>query len=179
MEMTMSSTQRKMFLMLAISLIAVGCDSVAQYSGDGKLVDNGPSAATDRYVLDLGPVSLKTPTSATFKLQNLPKENFVIGIELRAPGGSAIDQSTITPVVSIALLEDGKALITKEAKLSDWTWSVHSPGTYAFVYGRGQPGTYFTPVSGKRYELTLKVKEPDRGAASYTASLVAKSGGWK
>lgn len=165
--------------MLAISLIAVGCDSVAQYSGDGKLIDNGPSAATDRYVLDLGPVSLKTPTSATFKLHNLPKENFVIGVELRGPGGSVVDQGAITPVVSIALLEDGKALVTKEAKLSEWTWSIHSPGNYAFVYGRGQPGTYFTPMPGKSYELTFRVKEPDHGSVNYVASLVAKSGGWK
>lgn len=175
----MSSMRRKTFLMIAMSLMAVGCDSVAQYSGDGKLIDNGPAAATDRYVIDLGPVSLKAPMSATFKLQNLPKENFVIGIELRAPAGSRATQGEITPVVSIALLEDGKALVTKEAKLDEWTWSVHSPGDYAFVYGRGQPGTYFTPIAGKRYELTFRVKEPDRGSANYTASLVAKSGGWK
>lgn len=175
----MNSISRKKILMVAMSLMVVGCDSVAQYSGDGKLVDNGPSAASDRYVLDLGPVSLKTAASATFKLENLPKENFVIGIALRVPEGSSVNQNLITPAVSLALLEDGKALVTKEAQLNAWTWSVHSTGNYAFVYGRGQPGTYFTPTAGKRYELVFGVTEPDRGNENYTAALVVKSGGWK
>ena len=126
---------------------------MTQYSGDGKLIDDGPFAATNRYVLDLGPISLKAPALATFKLRNLPKENFVIGIEFRSPAGSTVNQGEITAMVSITLLEDGKAVITQEAKLNEWTWSIHSSGDYAFVYGRGQPGTYFTPISGKRYEL--------------------------
>lgn len=180
----MSLVQRMTFLVFAISQIAavVGCNPMAQYTGDGKLIDNGPSAATDRYVLDLGSIPLKTPASTTFKLANLPKEEFVIGIEIRLPAssGGKIDPGSINSVVSLVLLgEDGKALITKEGKLSDWTWSIHSPGNYAFVYGRGESGTYFTPVPGKRYELMLKVKEPDRSTVSYTSSLVAKSGGWK
>lgn len=180
----MSVMQRITFLIFAISLIAavVGCNPMAQYTGDGKLTDLGPSAATDRYVLDLGPIPLKTPTSMTFKLTNLPKEEFVIGIEIRLPAssGGKIDPDSINPVVSLTLLgEDGKALITKEGKLSDWTWSIHSPGSNAFVYGRGESETYFTPVPGKRYELILNVKQPDRSTVSYTALLVAKSGGWK
>jgi len=175
----MSFNSHKAFVVLTISLFATlaGCDTVAQYSGDGRLTDNGPSAATDRYVLDLGPVSLKTPASATFKLKNLPKTDFVLGIELRSP--SKIEQGSINPVVAISLIEDGKTIVSKEAKLNDWTWSIHSPGSYAFVYGREKSATHFTPTPGKSYELTLRVKEPDRGSANYTAALVAKSGGWK
>ncbi len=171
---------RKTFPVFAVFLIAAlaGCDIVAQYTGDGRLTDNGPSAAADRYVLDLGTVSLKTPASTTFKLKNLPKTDFVVGIELRSPT-SKLEQGAVNAEVSIALMEDGKAIIAKEAKLSEWTWSVHSPGNYVFVYGREQPTTHFTPTLAKNYELTLRVKEPDRGNANYTASLVAKSGGWK
>jgi hypothetical protein len=150
---------------------------VAQYAGDGRLTDKGPSAATDRYVLDLGQVSLKAPTSATFKMKNLPKTEFVVGIELRSP--TKLDQASVNSMVGVTLLEDGKAIISKEAKLSEWTWSIHSPGNYAFIYGREQPSTYFTPIHGKNYELALRVKEPDRGNANYTAALVAKSDGWK
>lgn len=170
----------KIFAAVAISLLAAlaGCDSVAQYSGDGRLTDNGPSAATDRYVLDLGQVSLKAPVSAKFKLKNLPKTDFVVGIELRSPS-SKLEEGAVNPVVAIALTEDGKPIITKEAKLSEWTWSIHSPSNYAFVYGREQPATHFTPTPGKNYELTLQVKEPDRTNVNYTAALVAKSGGWK
>lgn len=163
----------------ATSVIAAGCESVAQYSGDGKLIDNGPRAATDRYVVDLGSVSLRTPGTATFKFRNLPGENFVIGFELQAPSGSKLDQTAITPVVSVLLKEDGKPLVSKEGRLSDWTWSVKSPGDRAFVYGREKPDTYFDALPGKDYELILQVKQPDRASTNYTASLVAKSGGWK
>ena len=164
---------------MAIALFTLGCDSVAQYSGDGKLVDNGPTAATDRYVLDLGSVSLRKPSSTTFKLKNLPKENFVVGLELRAAKGSKLDQSTITAVIEVSLKQNGIPLITREAQLSEWTWSVPAAGNQAFVYGRERPSTYFDSVPGKDYELTFRVQQPDRGSANYTASLVAKSGGWK
>jgi hypothetical protein len=42
-----------------------------------------------------------------------------------------------------------------------------------------RPSTYFTPVPGKNYELTLSIKGADHRDADYTAALVAKSGGWK
>lgn len=168
-----------MLALLAVSLITTGCESVAQYSGDGRLIDNGPRAATDRYVVDLGSISLKTPGTTTFKFRNLPKENFVIGLELQAPQGSKLDQMAIAPLVSIGLRQDGKPVVTKEGRMSEWTWSVRAPGDRAFVYGREKPGTYFDAVPGKDYELTLQIKQPDRGSANYTASLVAKSGGWK
>lgn len=171
---------RKALLIVGMSLLSAlaGCDTVAQYSGDGRLIDNGPSAATDRYVLDLGPVSLNAPASTTFRLKNLPKTDFVVGVELRSPS-SKIEQGSINPLVAISLMEDGKRIVSKEAKLNDWTWSIHSGGKYAFVYGREQPATYFTSLPGKNYELTFRVKEPDRGSANYAVGLVAKSGGWK
>src|SRR5712664_1410730 len=142
----MTQVNNWVFALVAVALIAAGCESVAQYSGDGKLIDNGPGAATDRYVLDLGPISLKAPRTVTFKFKNLPKENFVLGFELHAPQGSKLEQSAITPMVSIVLLENGKPIVTKDGKLSEWTWSVRSPGDSAFLYGREKPGTYFDPV---------------------------------
>lgn len=164
---------------MAAVLLLLGCESVAQYSGDGKLIDNGRTAATDRYVLDLGSVSLSKAGSTTFNFKNLPKENFVIGLELRAPEGSKLDEQTINPVIEVSLTENGTPLVTKAAPLKEWTWSVLSPGNRAFVYGREKPNTYFDPVPGKNYQLTFRVRQPDQGSANYTASLVAKSGGWK
>jgi hypothetical protein len=128
---------------------------VAQYSGDGRLTDNGPSAATDRYVLDLGPVSLKTPALRTFKMKNLPKADYVIGLELRSQA-SKLQPGAVDPVVSIALTEDGKRIIAKEGKLSEWTWSIHSPGNYALVYGREPP--FHLLYSGTRQELRIDTK---------------------
>lgn len=169
--------------LFATAAVLAGCDSaVAQYSGDGKLTDSGPGAATDRYVLDLGPVSLKSENSAKFRLVNLPKVDFVIGIELKAAGmlSSSLEKSSINPSVSVKLVgAGGKTVVAKEGKLTEWTWSVQAPGNYAFVYGRETPGTHFTPDSRAEYELTLSVREPDRSGTDYSARLVAKSGGWK
>jgi hypothetical protein len=165
--------------LLVASVFGAGCEPVADYSGDGKLIDNGARASTDRYVVDLGSVSLKSAGTSTFRLKNLAKENFVIGFELQAPPGSQLEQAAIAPVVSIALKQAGKSLVNKEGSLSQWAWSVKSPGDRAFVYGRDKPDTYFDALPGKDYELTLQVKQPDRGGAHYTASLVVKSGGWK
>lgn len=166
-------------VVIAVASLLFGCESVAQYSGDGKFLDNGPAAATDRYVLEFGSVSLRKAGSTTFRFKNLPRENFVVGLELSTPEGSKLDQSTINPVIEVLLTESGTPLITKTARLSEWTWSVLSPGNRAFVYGREKPSTYFDPVPGKEYQLVFRVQEPDHGRANYTASLVAKSGGWK
>jgi hypothetical protein len=165
-------------LLVSFLVLIVGCDSV-QYNGDGKLIDNGAGAATDRYVLDLGIVSLRTPTSSMFKLTNLPKDNFVVGLALRSPDGLKLDQRAIAPVVAITLLEDGKLIFTKEGTLTDWTWSDDPLGDRVFVYGRRDPGTYFDALPNRTYELRFFTKQPDRGSLKYEASLVAKSGGWK
>jgi hypothetical protein len=170
---------RGVVVVTAAALFSLGCESAAQYSGDGKLVDNGRAAVTDRYVLDLGSVSLKKTGSATFRFKNLPKENFVVGLELRAPEGSNLNGSSINPTIEVSLTENGVLLIEKAGKLSGWTWSIQSPGSRAFVYGRENPSTYFDSVPGKDYQLTFRVRDPDQGKAKYTAFLVAKSGGWK
>jgi hypothetical protein len=58
---------------LAVSVMSLsGCYRVSQYSGDGQLTDNGRFAATDRYVLDLGPIDLTRPGMRTFRLSGLP-----------------------------------------------------------------------------------------------------------
>ena len=43
---------------ISLVITSVNCMSVLSYSGDGQLIDNGPLAATDRYVLDLGEITL-------------------------------------------------------------------------------------------------------------------------
>src|SRR5260221_5810767 len=59
-----------------------GCYQVSHYSGDGQLIDNGPFAATDRYVLNLSPVDLTQRGKKTFRMANLPEANFVTGFEI-------------------------------------------------------------------------------------------------
>ena len=159
-----------------------GCYQVSHYSGDGQLIDNGPFAATDRYVLNLSPVDLTQRGKKTFRMANLPEANFVTGFEISvAPEDrAAIEQRLTNPTVSLELSETaGKVLFSKASALDAWTWSVPSQGRQAFVYGSGEPGTYFNAVPGTEYTLTLSVLEPDRSRSRYATRLVAKSGGWK
>ena len=164
------------FLLLAAAL--TGCVAASQYSGDGRLVDNGAGAATDRYVLDLGAISLTNPGSTTYTLAGLPSTDFVVGIELRG-SASNVESGSINPTVAMVLTDGSKTVMSKKASLRDWTWSIHAPGNYAFVYGREQASTNFTPSPGKRYKLTVTTEQPDRSAVNYQAALVAKSAGWK
>jgi hypothetical protein len=159
-----------------------GCYRVSHYSGDGQLIDNGSTAATDRYVLDLGPINLAQPGKKTFRLENLPKENFVTGVEMSvSPEDRAANETRrANPTISLELSgPDGTVLFTKKSALDEWTWSVPADGLRTFVYGRGEPGTYFNAVPKTKYTLTLNVLEPDRSQSKYTALLMMKSGGWK
>jgi len=160
----------------------LGCYRVSQYSGDGQLIDNGSTAATDRYVLDLGPINLAQQGTKTFRLVNLPEENFVAGVEISvAPEDRpAIETRRANPTISLELTgPDGKFLFTKKSALDAWTWSVPADGHRAFVYGRGEPGTYFNAAPKAAYTLTLNVLEPDRSQSKYNAPLMMKSDGWE
>lgn len=163
-------------------VLVAGCDSVANYSGDGKLTDNGIFAATDRYVLDLGPVPLKNRGEKKYRLENLPQESFVVGIEIRpaVKDLASLERKPINAVVFLSLAaSDGKQVFTVEADISSWTWNLPSTADYAFIYVRSDPGTYFTPASKSGYTMTLKILQPDSGSLQYEARLLAKSGGWK
>lgn len=172
-----ASTLAALFMVLV-----AGCDSVANYSGDGKLTDNGIFAATDRYVLDLGPVPLKNRGEKKYRLENLPKESFVVGIEIRpaVKDLASLERKPINAVVSLLLAaSDGKQVFAVDSNLSSWTWNLPSTADYAFIYVRNDPGTYFIPTSKSGYAMTLKVLQPDSGSLQYEARLLAKSGGWK
>lgn len=169
-------------LMIIPVVFLSGCYRVSQYSGDGQLIDNGSTAATDRYVLDLGLINLAQPGKKTFRLENLPEENFVTGVEISvAPEDRATNETRrANPTISLELSgPDGKVLFAKKSALDEWTWSVPADGLRAFVYGRGEPGTYFNAAPKTEYTLTLNVLESDRSQSKYTARLMMKSGGWK
>ncbi len=165
-----------------LAAILSSCYSASSYSGDGRLVDNGRSAATDRYVLDLGAIDLNKQGVSTYRIENLPAENFVIGIELQVPPRQrvAIENKSIKPTISIELLgPQGESITRDQSMLDTWTWSVRAMDTTAFVYRRDQPGTFFTPIKNRRYELKFGIVQPDLSDFKYSARLLAKSGGWK
>jgi hypothetical protein len=173
---------RLLSIALIISAAFLSGCPMTKYSGDGTLVDNGSGAATDRYVLDLGSIDLTQQNRKTFRLAELPKANFVVGIEVKAAASDSalLDGQSITPTVSISLSESsGVVLFSKKAPLNSWTWSLPADADSAFVYGRETPSTYFDAATDVEYTLTLDVVEPDRSGSKYIAVVTAKTAGRK
>jgi hypothetical protein len=65
---------------LAIAL--TGCLAGMFYSGDGRLIDHGPTAFDQRYVLDLGSVDLRKTGKVQYHLGKLPNVPFNVGLDI-------------------------------------------------------------------------------------------------
>jgi hypothetical protein len=158
-----------------------GCYQVPHYSGEGQLIDNGPSAETDRYVLNLGSIDLTQRGKKSFRTVDLPKAKFVTGIEISIAlkDQNIIEEKRIKPSVSLELSDSaGRVLFEKKSTLDTWTWSIVAKSRNAFIYGKGDPGTFFDAQQGE-YVLTINIIDPDPSQSKYSAVLIAKSSGWK
>ena len=173
----------KLILTIILPIILlVGCYNVPKYSGDGHLVDNGGSVATDRYVLNLGLIDLRQRGSSTHRIKNLPEAHFVVGIELRVlqKDISTLEKKTVNPTILLELSGlKGEVIFSKKSKLNSWTWSALVDESQAFIYGRRGQTTYFQSLPQSDYTLTLTVLQPDFSQLKYTALLILKSAGWK
>ncbi len=171
-----------MTILCVTVMMLIGCYSVSDYSGDGQLIDNGRDAATDRYVLKLGMIDLGKQGTKTYRIMNLPKTNFVVGFEIGFPSQeySFLDPKMINPTILLKLSDpDGKVIFSKRSSLDSWAWSIPSNESKVFIYGRGEPGTYFNPTPQIEYALTLTVVQSLLNKIEYSAQLLVKSGGWK
>ena len=170
-----------------IAVTVVACDGAASYRGDGKLIDNGFAAASERYVLDLGPVDLGKQLLTTYKLSGLPNEEFTVGIRTQSTktpdGKSLFDAKPLRAKVRLELTSEKSGKVFEIADdLPSWTWS-EVRDLHIFLYGRGdkrQPtSTSFTPRPGESYRLAFEILSPDPAATQYRFSLLAVGGGWK
>ena len=163
--------------------LLMGCSASNDYSGDGQMIDNGPFAATDRYVVDLGPIDLTSQGKRSYRLANLPSENVVCGVELSAAPSSHVqwDKKQMDASISMDIVgSGGEVLMHVAGPLRDWTWSMDVTGaTSVFLYVRGSPGSFFTPTKGGSYRLDVSVNDPDVAHPDIKATLKLKSGGWK
>lgn len=168
-----------------LNMFLTSCYRLSEYSGDGQLIDNGILAATDRYVLRLTEIDLSSVGSYQYKISNLPKENFGVGIRIEFDelvGQSEFSaEQVVDPVILLELSMEGAnpPIFRKTASLRDWTWSIPSIGCEVFVYGRDDEPTFFTPTKETSYLMTLTILRPDSSGLQYAANLEAKSGGWK
>lgn len=164
------------------ALTIAGCYKASDYSGDGRLVDNGLFAAKDRYVLTLGSVDLSQRTTKFYRIENLPEEDFAAGIDItfEPEDRNAVEDRKLRPTILLELAgPEREVIFTKEARLDNWTWSFSAGGSRTFIYGRDEQQTYFQPRSNVEYQLTLSVLGADAAQLKYTAVVMAKSGGWK
>jgi len=152
--------------------------------GDGKLSDNGPFAAIDRYLVDLGFVNLGKKESHTYRLRNLPLETFVCGLEVYVPGFDGerlLDEKPLDATVLFEFLDNsGRVLLKTSAPLRKWGWGAARGDIGAFVYADYlHHSPCFTPTKGGSYQVTVAVVEPDHEHPNETARILMKSGGWK
>lgn len=193
-----------------VSLVAVlglaGCFGALFYDGDGRFVDHGPTAAIDRYVLDLGPVNLAAKGAYRYSMAGLPAVAMAVGLELAdAYGDKNLSESRpVDALIEVVLLNSrGELVIRERGHLDTWGWEYslaqqhrafvglsgklqeRSLGHGVIGYERlevkadGGWGTIFKPRRGERYSLTLSVLEPSTSARAYTAKVLVQGGGWK
>jgi hypothetical protein len=180
----------------AALLLTVACDRSPSYHGDGTLTDMGPSAAHERYVVDLGAVDLSGPNRRSFKMVGLPRVEFTMGLrQVNVAAGcdaAALDSVRVRLDVSS---QDSAIVVAEEGPLSTWVKSS------SLVYRRGaerqEPeaggavkyvptgvrasggwGTYFTPRTSAAYLATFAVLDA-HGARGCESRLVGIGGGWK
>jgi hypothetical protein len=162
--------------LVAAALVVLGaCSHADNYKGDGVLIDRGPLAATDRYILELGSVDLSKEGRHKFRVEGLPAEEFVVGLLV----GTEIRAQTLSPTLEIRLTDQAGAVIfSRRGTLAEWTWSETAHEPEAFVYARNPNGSFFQPpVTGEQI-LEISVSNP-LAMGPMEARLVAKSGGWK
>jgi len=174
--------------LLGVALLVIAglysCVPWTKSVGDAKMIDNGPFAATDRYVVDLGHVQLGERSTRTIQLSGLPSDNFACGIEVTIPDTDWNWSSSAKPldaVVSMRIANfNDKTLFAIEAPLRDWTWNTRAGDRQVFLYRRDDPNsTYFDATHDTNYRVTVSVVEPDTRHPDLVAKITMKSGGWK
>ena len=192
----------RILALVAVATLASAC-VVSGFRGDGKLVDHGPFAAKDRYVLDLGPVDLGRTGKYTYTMTNLPATDFVVGLEIVEVEANRSTQNRPPHPGRIRLLletSNHEIVISEDGPLKSWIWSFATGNFESFLYRAGEEhwisnkdgttspvpdgvrtdggwGTYFSPRRNIKYQLTLEVLETR--AQPRPTRLLVKGGGWK
>jgi hypothetical protein len=167
-------------LFSATALLLLGaCQKSIDYAGDGRLIDHGPAAADNRYVIEAGPVDLSRQGTVSFTMTGIPRDYFVIGLQLSGRPARAADGTVLTPAnVSIELIREDFGMVALIAgPLRDWTWSGPDSGS-TFAYQRQASRSYFDAFPEAHYRLSVTVNIPDPNIHDGSL-LVMKTGGWK
>jgi hypothetical protein len=194
------------FFVVLILAGLYGCTSPSSYGGDGAFSDFGATRATDRYVLDLGPIGRAGQTVHEFSLSSLPSTEFVVGFQVASvsPEQARRRAEQLGVVAELSLTtSDGRVVFNESGQLADWVWGCDVGGcSGAFAYRRGQEreiplsgggqriehvtgridgawGTYFVPRTGRAYRLGVSIRQGAKFFSENSARVLARGGGWK
>ena len=160
-----------------LSSFLVGCWE--GYSGDGRMIDNGPLAATERYILNLGGVNLGKRGLSTFRMKNLPSVKFNCGIALPFPP-DARQKGWTGAIIAIRILdENGQIAWQASGPLQNWPWATRRDSTEVIAYAPDPTVGYFLPKEQSTYQVQFEVLTEDTSVSNLKASIELKSGGWK
>lgn len=166
-------------LSMAALILMGSCAEKSSYSGDGRLIDNGVTAPDHRYVIEVGKVDLSQLGSATFKMAGLPRNYFVVGLQIPASAIGIGEHRDSPADVSLEVVrEQGSMVALVIAPLREWTWSNPKHQAAAFVYLRDSARSYFDSFTEDRYLVKVTVNVPDSTIPA-GALIVLKSAGWK
>jgi hypothetical protein len=170
----------RLILTIAVVTAFAGCTKPVHYVGDGRFIDNGWSAATERYVLELGPVEVAHTGTTEFNMTGLPPMYMVVGLQVPGRVASSPEGETKTPAdisVELVQLPDDPVLLLTGA-LRHWNRAEADGGATTFFYQRQASRSYFDAFPENHYRLRVTVNTPDPAVPSGTF-VVLKTGGWK
>lgn len=186
-------------------LALLGAASCSRYKGDGNLIRRGPTAAIDRYVLDLGPVDLTKEGERSYSMAGLPNVRMTVGVEITAVRYERLSETRpLTALVEVLVVNRKKeVVIHQRGELSQWSWESQLGESTAFIYRGGEAreisrsaggatryelvgvradhgwGTFFQPSPREKYVLTFSILKAGSILEGYGAKLKVKGGGWK
>lgn len=181
---------RKYFSVIFVLFLSMnaGCDQRSNYSSDGKFLDRGSDAATNRYVLDLGKVPLDSANKKGFVIKGLPDGEYTLGlmfykketVQKLQDYESEIFYKRLNALIKMELRDkSGHKVIDAIAPLKDWVWSYPGDHEWAFIYVRENDSSYFYSRASKRFNLVVEVIEGDVRLGDVSARVIAQGGGWK
>jgi hypothetical protein len=148
-------------LPIGFAFLTIGCSN--QYSGDGRLIDNGPQLKGGRYVVDLGPIDISKPGAYSYSLRGMPDGEFVVGFEIVEAKPNREQRPTHQAEVRLSLKDStGRDIVGATGSLDSWVWSYGRDDPKSFLYRRVESeasdrGTYFTATSEVAYQLQLSI----------------------
>jgi len=160
-----------------LSGFLVGCSG--GYSGDGRMIDNGPLAPTERYVLNLGEVNLGRSGLSTFRMKNLPPVKFSCGIAFPFPPG-ARQKSWAEAIIALRILDDkGQIAWQASGPLKDWRWGTRRDSTEVTAFAPDPTVGFCLPKEQSTYQVQFEVLTKDGSDSNLRPSNELKSGGAK